>query len=85
MKKDSIQSRIEIFEEIERGKLSLEEAVRKLRRSIGKTQPEFAKLVKIAPRIVIDLERGKANPTLKTLRKIAESFGLEVGFRRKKS
>ncbi len=50
-----------------------------MRRITGLTQPEYARLVGVAPRALIDVERGVANPTLETLEKIGRSFGLRVG------
>ncbi len=60
------------------------ETVREMRKITGFTQPEFAKWIGIAPRVLIDIERGVGNPTLKTLEKIIEPFGLAVGFVRKR-
>ena len=60
------------------------EATRRLRECTGLTQFEYAKLVKVAARALIDLERGVGNPTLGTLRKIAAPFGLEVRYMPKK-
>lgn len=73
----------ELFAAIDRGELTLGAAVRMMRKSIGLTQIEYAKLIGIAPRIVIDLERGVGNPTLKSLAIIGKPFGLEVAFRRR--
>ncbi|MFP4350930.1 MAG: hypothetical protein ACLFQY_21780 [Desulfococcaceae bacterium] len=39
----------------------------------------------MAPGVLIDLERGVGNPTLKTLEKLAAPFGLQVGLVRKQS
>jgi putative transcriptional regulator len=61
----------------------LGETIRKMRQILGKTQPEFARLVKVAPRIISDLERGVGNPRLDTLNRIGRLFGLGVGFQRK--
>jgi len=52
-----------------------------MRKVVGKTQPEYAKLIGVAERAYIDFERGVGNPTLATLKKIAKSFGLDVSFR----
>ena len=62
---------------------SLGETIRKMRQILGKTQPEFASLVKVAPRIISDLERGVGNPRLDTLNRIGRLFGLGLGFQRK--
>lgn len=73
------------FEDLDEGRLpTLPDTVRRMRKSIGLTQIEYAKLVGVAPRVLIDLERGVGNPTLKTLEKLVAPFGLRVGLVRKK-
>ena len=55
-----------------------------MRKVLGMSQTDYAKTVlKVSPRILIDFERGKGNPTLATLQKIVAPFGLEVGFIKK--
>jgi DNA-binding XRE family transcriptional regulator len=72
------------YEDLDEGRLtSLSDTVRRMRKSIGLTQTDYAKLVGIAPRVLIDLERGVGNPTLKTLEKIAAPFGLCIALARK--
>ena len=61
----------------------LGETISKMRQIVGKTQPEFARLVKVAPRIISDLERGVGNPRLDTLNRIGHLFGLGIGFQKK--
>lgn len=73
--------RIKFYADVETGKLSLQDTVRAMRKILNMTQPEFAKLIGVAPRIIIDLERGVGNPTLKTLEKIGHPFRLTLGFR----
>ena len=73
------------FNDIDEGRLhSLPATIRRMRKAVGLTQSEYAKLVRVAPRVLIDLERGVGNPTLKSLEKIAAPFGLRVGLVRKK-
>jgi putative transcriptional regulator len=48
--------------------------------TLGRSQPEFAKLFKLTTRQVADIERGEANPTSETLQKIGRAFGFQVGF-----
>lgn len=74
--------KIQFYEEVEAGKLSLQDTVRGMRKILKMTQTEYATLVGVAPRIIIDLERGVANPTLKTLEKIGRPFRLKINFRR---
>ena len=45
------------------------------------TQKDYAeKVLKIYPRVLMEIERDKGNPTLETLQKIASPFGLVVRF-----
>lgn len=75
--------RDELFEQIALGTISIPAAVRTMRKIAGRTQAEYARLVGVSPRILIELERGIGNPTLKTLTKILAPFDLEVGLRRR--
>ncbi len=77
--------RTELFERVARGEVTLVEAVRLMRKIAKKTQRDFAAMVGVAPRVLMDLERGVGNPTLETLSRILAPFGLEVGVRRKAS
>ena len=76
--------RQELFEEIEAGRLSLAEATRKMRKILGMNRRDYAeKVLKIGFETLQDVETGRGNPTLKTLRAIGAPFGLDVGFVRK--
>lgn len=74
--------REELYDRVGLGDISLADAVRMMRKVAGRTQVEYARAVGISPRILIELERGIGNPTLRTLEKILAPFGLEVGVRR---
>ncbi len=76
--------RDELYEAIARGEISIPDAVRKMRKIAGRTQAEYARLVGVSPRILIELERGIGNPTVKTLTKILAPFDLELGLRRRR-
>jgi transcriptional regulator with XRE-family HTH domain len=78
------EATLALYEALERGELSLAETCRRMRRILGLTQAAYAELVGISAQALMDFERGKSNPTLKTLDAIARPFGLEVGFRRKR-
>jgi DNA-binding XRE family transcriptional regulator len=60
--------------------IPLSEQIKKMRKATNKTQIEFAKLINVAPRIIIDLENNKGNPTLSTLNKIGKVFGFGVSY-----
>jgi transcriptional regulator with XRE-family HTH domain len=56
-----------------------------MRKVTGRTQAEYARLVGVAPRVLIDFERGAGNPTVATLEKILAPFGLELTVRRRRA
>lgn len=57
-----------------------------MRKIAGMTQTAYAeKILKIYPRVLMELERDRGNPTLATLEKVAKPFGLKMGFVVKKS
>ncbi|MDO8299830.1 helix-turn-helix domain-containing protein [Lacisediminimonas sp.] len=76
------QLRIQFYDDIEAGHLSLQDAVKLMRQMSGLTQVEFAQNRGVSLRVVKEIERGSGNPTVKTLNQIACLFGLEVAFRR---
>lgn len=75
--------REELYARIARGDISLVDAVKTMRKIAGRSQADYARLVGVSPRILIELERGIGNPTLKTLSKILAPFDLEIGLRRR--
>ncbi len=77
------QLRHELFQQLDNGELTLAEASKKMRTIVGKNQIEYAKWLNIAPRTLIDLERGVGNPTLETLNKLGKPFGLVAVFGRR--
>lgn len=58
--------------------LSLTEGIREMRAIAGMTQEEFARHRGVSARVIKALELGQGNPTVATLNRIAELFGLEV-------
>ena len=73
-----------LYADIEAGQLTLGQATRRMRKVVGMTQTDYAeKVVKIFPRVLMEIERDRGNPTLETLEKIAAPFGLTVQFVRK--
>ena len=81
-KEERAELRRELFARVDRGEVGLVEAIRTMRKIVGKTQVEYARLVGVSPRILKEIERGMGNPTLETLRKILRPFRLDVGVRR---
>lgn len=78
------QAKEALYKDIEAGLLTLGQATRKMRKIVGLTQVEYAeKVLKIYPRVLMDIENDRGNPSLETLEKIAKPFGLKIGFQRK--
>lgn len=75
-----LEERRYFYETLATHQWSLAQTIKEMRKITQLTQIEFARKLGIAPRIIIDIERGKGNPTLKTLQKIGKLFGLELGF-----
>lgn len=61
-------------------KLSLTDGVREMRTIAGMTQEEFARHRGVSARVIKAIELGQGNPTVATLNRIGEFFGLEVAF-----
>ena len=75
------QAKQQLMDDIESGVLSLGQAVRRMRLITGKSQKDFAnKIIGISPRVLAEIERGVANPTVDTLNKIGRPFGYIAGF-----
>lgn len=74
-----------LYADLEAGRLTLGQATRRMRKIVGLTQVEYAeKVLKIYPRVLMEIEKDRGNPTLETLEKIARPFGLKVGFVRQR-
>lgn len=71
-----------LYERSARGELGLVEAVKLMRKIADKTQAEYAKLVGVSPRVLIDFERGVGNPTLRSLERMLRPFAMELTIRR---
>jgi len=77
-KEKRIALRDELFARIDRNDIGLVEAIKMMRKVTGRSQVDYAKLVGVSPRILIELERGIGNPTLRTLLKILTPFSLKL-------
>lgn len=72
--------RHQFYEKIDRGELSIPEAIKAMRKMTGLTQAEFAAHRGVSRRVIQDIERGTGNPTVDSLNSIAKLFGLRIGF-----
>ncbi len=77
--------RDELYARVDAGDLTLVEAVKRMRKIVGRSQAEYARLVGVSPRVLIEFERGVGNPTVKTLQKLLAPFGLELTVRRRRA
>lgn len=78
-KDELLEIRHAIREDAEAGRLAWPDGIRRMRKAMGMTQAEFARRFKLTVRQLSELELGTANPTVKTLGRIARIYGLEVG------
>ena len=60
------------------GRLSISGAQEKYAMVVGVTQQEVANLASVGINSLVAIERGKGNPSLKTLLRILEVLGLEI-------
>ena len=75
------QLRQDLFEGIDSGTLSLGDATRRMRKTLGMNRRDYAeKVLKISHDALQAIETGKGNPTLKTLNIVGKPFGLKIGF-----
>ena len=58
--------------------------IRSRRKELGITQPHLAELADISINTLYKLERGKGNPSLDVLNKLAEVLGMELSLGVKK-
>ena len=63
----------------ERPQPALGEAIRQLRRKSGVTQASLAEDADLTAATLSLIERGQANPTWDTVKKIAEALGVSMG------
>ncbi|WP_440411477.1 helix-turn-helix transcriptional regulator [Neorhizobium petrolearium] len=78
-KDEILENRRTLAERARCGDLRLPGAVAELRKGIGMTQDEFAKVLGLTRRQIAEIEAGSANPTLETLEKVGRLFGLTIG------
>jgi DNA-binding XRE family transcriptional regulator len=80
-REEARERKLELYEQIKAGRITIGQATREMRKIVGMNQKDYAeKVLGIFPRVLLDIENDRGNPTLETLQKIAEPFGLKVGF-----
>ncbi len=53
--------------------------IKTMRLATRHSQPEYAKLCKVAPRVLADIEAGKRNVRVATLEKLLRPYGYRIG------
>jgi transcriptional regulator with XRE-family HTH domain len=74
------ERRDQLLESAAAAELSVTEGVREMRAIAGMTQEEFARHRGVSARVIKAIELGQGNPTVATLNRIGQFFGLEVAF-----
>lgn len=82
LSKEEVRDRkLALYEKLQAGSITIGQATREMRKIVGMTQKDYAeKILGIFPRVLLDIEKDRGNPTLETLQKVAGPFGLRVGF-----
>jgi transcriptional regulator with XRE-family HTH domain len=79
-KEQARERRNQLLESAAAAELSLTDGVREMRAIAGMTQEEFARHRGVSARVIKAIELGQGNPTVATLNRIGQFFGLEVAF-----
>lgn len=79
-KDEILENRRALAERARTGDLRLPGAVAEIRKGLGMTQEEFAKMLSLTRRQIAEMEGGTANPTLETLDKIGRVCGFTAGY-----
>lgn len=74
------EERDQLYRDLAAGAITLGQAVKRMRKISRLTQPEFASHRGISVDALRAIEGDRANPTVETLNKVAQVFGLKVGF-----
>ena len=81
---DTTMAKQRLRESLAKGEISIGQAVRNMRKISGLNQKDYAnRIIGISPRVLAEIERDVANPTVDTLNKIGRPFGYTIGFVRK--
>ncbi len=68
-------------ESIDSGDLTIGQAVRQMRNITGMNQKDYARnIIGISARVLAEIERDVANPTVDTLNKVGRPFGYHISF-----
>jgi transcriptional regulator with XRE-family HTH domain len=61
--------------------MELSEVMKMRREALNISQQDLAEMAEVSLATVKDIERGKGNPSLNTIKKILDILGLEIDYR----
>ena len=61
--------------------MELKEIMKQRREFLSLTQQDLAEMAEVGIATIKDIERGKANPALNTIKKILEVLGIEIEYK----
>lgn len=70
--------REELYKSLNSDGVSISQAVKQLRKIMGKSQPEFAEFVSISLSVLRKIEQDAGNVTMHTIKKVLGKFDLEL-------
>ena len=77
---EQLQARRDFLEELRANPaMPVPEVIRRTRKVLRLTIPDYAKLCGVSARTLQDIERRQASPTLATVEKLLKPMGLTVG------
>ncbi|WP_173910679.1 helix-turn-helix domain-containing protein [Acinetobacter sp. Marseille-Q1618] len=80
---EQMQKRQEVLDTIEQHpEWEIYQVAKYLRTELRLTLPEMAKITKIAPQTLQKIEQPESNPTLKSILKLLNAFGLDLMVKR---
>ena len=65
--------------------LELKEIMKQRREFLSLTQQDLAEMADVGVATIKDIERGKGNPALNTIKKILEVLGIEIEYKIRKT
>lgn len=80
LSRDQVEKlRIELAGLVPQAKADIPRLIKMMRLITRLSQAEYAKLCKVAPRVLADIESGRRNVRLETLEKLVRPFKLKIG------
>ena len=61
--------------------MELKEIIKQRREFLSLTQQDLAEMAEVGVATIKDIERGKGNPALNTIKKILEVLGIEIEYK----